>query len=349
MKVLLGWEIGGGQGHIQRLVALAQHLQICGYTPIFALKHYNLRGLDFPWQKLDVPPLPFSGREMSHTFADILATFGFDDVRLLTAHLQAWQDILVAVQPKLVITDHAPGLVLAAQGRVPTLVVGSHFAVPPPVAVFPPLRLPTPAESDQRQIQVIETIQQVIKVTAPLGKLLNGDRRFIFSLPELDCYRFWRKDPDYAQYAGIHIAPLPDRHISPDGTAWAYLATDYPARDLVYNTLRPQHEFKPLHEALSDKSLAIHHGGLTTTIGCLLMGIPQLILPRYLEQQLTAFALLRLGVIQTISNPTWENLLITQAQTYSLQENAKLLAIELQQWNQNFIEKIMNSCFELID
>lgn len=40
--VAFGWELGSGQGHIQRLVALAQKLETYGYTAVFALKSYNL-------------------------------------------------------------------------------------------------------------------------------------------------------------------------------------------------------------------------------------------------------------------------------------------------------------------
>ena len=161
IKVLLGWELGAGQGHIQRLAALARALQARGCEPIFALKAYDLRNLPFPWTMLEAPRLTFSGREDSHTFADILATFGFAAPQLLKTHIQNWQTLLRTVQPDLVVADHAPGLVLSAHKRVPTVVVGSHFAVPPPVEVFPVLRFPAPPESLERQAQVSQVVQQV--------------------------------------------------------------------------------------------------------------------------------------------------------------------------------------------
>jgi hypothetical protein len=346
MKILLGWELGAGQGHIQRLVSLAQALAAHGYTPVFALKSFNLKGQSFPWERILAPRLPFSGREASHTFADILATFGFADANLLGAHLQAWQEVLQAVKPDLVVTDHAPGLVLAAQGRVPTVVIGSHFSVPPPIEIFPILRFPAPPESIERQEKVSDAFRKVVKLDVPLGQLLNGDRSFIFSIPELDCYRAWRTNP---QYVGIHIAPLPKNEPHKNPSTWAYLATDYSWRDLVLNTLNPQCDFKPLHEVLVNNSLAIHHGGLTTTIGCLLAGVPQLLLPRYLEQQLNAFSLLQLGVAQTVTSPTWENLLMAQAQAVNLAQKAKLLAENLTQWNQNFVEIIIKTCLQLLE
>lgn len=133
MKVLLGWELGGGQGHIQRLAALAQILKSQGLEPVFALKSYNIKGINFPWQIVLAPHLPFFGRHESYTFADILEAFGFGNASLLRSHLQAWKSVLLELRPSLVIADHAPGLVLAARGIVPTIVVGECFTVPPPL------------------------------------------------------------------------------------------------------------------------------------------------------------------------------------------------------------------------
>lgn len=347
MKVLLGWELGAGQGHLQRLVALAERLAATGWTPIFALKSFNLKGLNFPWQSLVAPRLPFSGRENSHTFADILATFGFTDVDGLQTHLLHWEEIIKAVAPTLVITDHAPGLVLAAYGKIPTVVIGSHFAVPPPVEDFPIFRFPAPPTSEEQQIQVSETVRQVVPIRAPLGQVLNGDRSFIFSIPELDCYRGWRPLSPPTRYVGIHLTPLPRHHRSETDTAWAYLSSSYPSRDLIIDTLHPDIQFKPLSQALIDKAIAIHHGGLTTSIACLLAGVPQLILPRYLEQQITGSALVQLGAAQMLQDPTWEKLWMAHAQVYNVTDQARDLSDRLMPWNQNFLDTIVESCFQL--
>lgn len=92
------------------------------------------------------PRLPFTGRSESYTFADILETFGFGNPDLLKSHILAWQSIIKEVKPSLIITDHAPGLVLAAKNIVPTIIRGDAFTVPPPVEIFPNLRIPAPFE-----------------------------------------------------------------------------------------------------------------------------------------------------------------------------------------------------------
>jgi hypothetical protein len=345
MKVLLGWELGGGQAHIQRLAALARTLECHGVEPVFALKSYNIKGLSFPWQTVFAPPLLFSGRNQSYTFADILETFGFGNANLLRSHLQAWQSVLGEVKPSLIIADHAPGLVLAAHGIVPTVVVGGGFTVPPPVEVFPLLRFPAPPESAQRQEQVTNTVREVVKLDAPLGQVLNGDASLIFGIPELDPYRHLRT---HDQYVSVHITPIPCDLQSSDGPAWAYLSDNYPYRGLVLQTLKPEYEFKPLTEVLAGKSLAIHHGGLTSAITCLLAGIPQLVLPEHLEEQLNAIALSQLGVATMIAKPTWQGLLMAQTQAYALTEKAKLQAESLAHWNQNFMEVVIQTCLKFL-
>ena len=345
MKVLFGWELGRGQGHIQRLVALARTLESHGVELVFALKSYNIKGMSFPWQIVFAPRLPFCGRLESYTFADILETFGFGNANLLGSHLQAWQSVLLQVKPNLVITDYAPGLVLAARGLVPTLVTGDSFAVPPPVEVFPPLRFPVPSESVQRQEQVSNTVREVVNVDAPLGQVLNGDASFIFGIPELDPYRHLRTND---QYVSVHLTPIPSNLHRADGPGWAYLYDDYPSRDLVVQTLKPECEFKPLTEVLAGKSLAIHHGSSTTAITCLLAGIPQLVFPRHLEHQLNAIALSQLGVATMIAKPTWQGLLMAQSQAYAFSEKAKLQAESLAHWNQNFMDVVIQTCLKFL-
>lgn len=345
MKVLFGWELGGGQGHIQRLVALARELEIYGVKPVFALKSYNIKATSFPWQIVFAPRLPFTGRSESYTFADILETFGFGNYNLLKSHILAWQSILKEVQPSLVITDHAPGLVLAAKNIVPTIVTGDAFAVPPPIEIFPNLRIPAPLDSQERQEQVSKTVKQIVPSLAPLGQILNGDISFIFGIPELDPYQHLRT---LNQYLSVHITPIPSNLYKSDGCAWAYLYDDYPHRSLVLNTLKPQCDFLPLTKVLAGKSLAIHHGSSTTAIACLLAGIPQLLLPKHLEHQLNAVSLSGLGVAKIISNPTWETLLATQVQTYLLIENALLQAKKLAHWNQSFVPVFVKACLKFL-
>jgi hypothetical protein len=343
MKVLFGWQLGGGQGHIQRLVALAQILESYGVEPIFALKSYDLKMQHFGWKTVLAPPLQFPSRFESYSYGDILETFGFGNADFLRSHLAAWKALLTELKPNLVIADHAPGLVLAARGIVPTVVIGGGFIVPPPVDIFPILRFPAPPEVEQRQERVNNTVRQVMELDIPLGQALNGQDRFIFSIPELDPYRYLRLQ---ACYVSVHIAPIPNDLHDFNGSTWAYLGEDYTHRNLVLQMFKPESEFKPLEQALARKSLAIHHASLTTSITCLLAGIPQLVLPRHLEEYLNALSLSQLGVAILVTNPTWEKLLIAQNQAYGLIQNVKQKAIDLTHWNQNHMQLVIDVCLK---
>jgi UDP-N-acetylglucosamine:LPS N-acetylglucosamine transferase len=57
----------------------------------------------------------------------------------------------------------------------------------------------------------------------------------------------------------------------------------------------------PIAEVLANASAIIHHGGIGTTEVALGLGRPQVLLPRHLEQQLTARALSELGVGKAVS------------------------------------------------
>ncbi|MFH7029275.1 MAG: hypothetical protein ACHBN1_28740 [Heteroscytonema crispum UTEX LB 1556] len=176
--------------------------------------------MSFPWKIVFAPSVPFSGKSESYRFADILEIFGFGHANLLRSHLQSWRSIRQEVKPNLIIGDRAPGLVLAAYGIVPAIVVGDGFTVPPPVEVFPTLRFPSPLESQQRQQQVSSTVRQVLQLDISLGQLLNRDASFIFGIPELDSYRHLRRND---QYVSLHLTPLSNNLHSRDNSAWSYL------------------------------------------------------------------------------------------------------------------------------
>src|SRR5262249_1142273 len=108
--VLLGWELGAGLGHVQRLVPLAQALAAHGCRPVLAGKNLvepwpALRDGSFPaiqapvWQ----PRTSRDGRPFqAASFADILAVHGYAAALDLAPMVHAWQGLIDVVQPALV-------------------------------------------------------------------------------------------------------------------------------------------------------------------------------------------------------------------------------------------------------
>ncbi|MBW4501613.1 MAG: hypothetical protein KME57_19135 [Scytonema hyalinum WJT4-NPBG1] len=350
-RALLAWEIGGGQGHLHLLAAIAQKLQASGIEPIFALQNAQIKGANLPGKVLQAPgamirSLDDKGDNKSYLFTDILYIFGFSTALTLSFHIKAWQNLVDLVKPSLIVADYAPALVLAAKGKIPTIVVGNGFSVPPSVKDFPPIRpLPVPIAAIHRQAEVEASVKQVTGFDAPLGYLLNGDRSFIFSIPELDPYNVARTQ---AEYVGIHSAPFPENLGNERGGAWAYLAQDWHHYSLVVDTLKPECIFGDLKIVLKEKALAIHHAGFITSVACLLAGIPQIVFPKDMEKWHTAKALLNLGVAVSPDEPlTKESLLNVIALLPQITENAQQQAKRFAHWNQNFLDRVVQACLQL--
>jgi hypothetical protein len=353
MKALLAWEIGGGQGHLHLLTAIAERLQFWGIEPVFALQNQQILGLNLPGKILQAPQvnrrfLDDKSDDKSYLFTDILYIFGFSTPLTFRFHFQAWRNLINLVKPGLIIADFAPTLVLAARGLIPTVVVGNGFCIPPPVTDFPPIRpLPVPIEAIRRQAIVVETVRRVTGFDVPLGQLLNGDRTFIFSIPELDPYRHTRHQ---AEYVSIHSAPFPQNLFNPKGKHWGYLDKNWHNYSLVVNTLKPECIFDDLKIVLKGKSLAIHHSGFITSVACLLAGIPQLVLPKDMEKWHTAKALLNLGVAISPNEPlTEKSLQDAIAYLPQITQNAQQQAKNFASWNQNLLDKVIQGCLELCD
>ena len=152
--ILMGWELGEGLAHVQRLLRVARPLAEQGHRVVFALAN-----VAEPWplyqrdafQVLQAPYWSFRPRHgdrpfLASSFADVLAVRGWESVDTLLPLVEAWQHQLENVRPALVVTEFAPTLCLAALHSVPVIQVGNWFSMPPVHApTFPVLlagRLP---------------------------------------------------------------------------------------------------------------------------------------------------------------------------------------------------------------
>src|ERR1017187_3875085 len=137
--VLMGWELGGGLGHVGHLLPIAEGLAALGHRPVFAVKDIQgslpmLRGRGFPI--LQAPVWHGNSRQGGQAFraaslADILAVRGFANADELEAQVEAWQQLLDLTGANLVVSDYSPTLNLAAYRRVPVVLVGNNLAIPP--------------------------------------------------------------------------------------------------------------------------------------------------------------------------------------------------------------------------
>ena len=133
------------------------------------------------------------------SFADVLLACRFARVHDLSRAVSAWDGLFEVVKPDVIVADTSPVVMLAARGRIPVMVTGSGFAVPPAgLGAFPPFGEDTP--DDAIQELMLEVTNMVLKTcNAPpldrLPRLLEAEARSAFSCPKLDPYAGTRTEP----------------------------------------------------------------------------------------------------------------------------------------------------------
>ena len=339
--ILVTYELGAGLGHLNRLVAVAQRVQ-GDHNWVFALpdralgepivrrafgdKARVLEGVQWP-----APSDPNVRKIPTHTFADVIAIFGFHDGGRLTAKTAQWHTILQEVMPHLIIADFAPTLRLAIGNKVPVVVVGNGYTVPPPGQLLPPIRhretsIPALSRANEgRLLAAVNVVRARLRGEAIdfFSDLFSGGHTFVCTLPEFDPYRRFRRGPNLWPF-NIPDVPLGPPVVQRRGPRiFVYLPANHPAlpsaisalNDLklaseIYVSGMTAHELakrcsqtvrihsKPadLAQVLPNTSLLIHHGGLATAYAGLLAGVPQLVLPFNLEHSITAAGLEQFGV-----------------------------------------------------
>ena len=329
---LLGWELGGGLGHVGKLLEVARGLADLGHTPVLALKDLAvarplLRGVPYRVIQAPVWPLASAANFQASSYADILAERGYAEPEGLGLLVGAWQSLIDLTGAGVVVCDHAPTLCLAAYGRTPSVVIGIGFAVPPTQgAEFPPLAPGSgPPASTGRLLEVVRSVQTRRGLPAPetLPGLLARSARFVHTFAEIDAYRSARRD----EVVEPMHAPPPPAPEAPRDDFFAYLSGDFPGvglilphlaaagfrgsaylrgspPDLVESARRAGVEVydepPPLGRVLAGAAAVVHHGGLNTAEAALAAGRPQVLLPAHLEQTLTARALDGLGVARAL-------------------------------------------------
>ena len=331
----MGWELGSGLGHIMPLLAMARCLREQGHESVLALRNVGgpaslLRDEDFPVVQapLWIVRRSQSGRlQATATFADILVSMGFADGDRVRANLTAWDGLFDITSPDLVVSDHSPGLCLAARGRVPVLTLGNGFTLPPPeLEEFPCLQpgvrplLPQPVFL--ARLNAILQARGVPSLPC-LAALYDSEERYVHCLPLLDPYGAHREPPadgpldplPTAQpappkrrafvYYGAEMrgaGPLMEGLVASGLAADVYLrgATAAHRRALDRPAIRLFDSPPPLEARLAECSFAVHHGGPGTAAECLAVGRPQFLVPLALERRINARALCSLGVARAL-------------------------------------------------
>jgi UDP:flavonoid glycosyltransferase YjiC (YdhE family) len=339
--ILVTYELGAGLGHLNRLVAVSQRLQ-GDHIWVFALpdralgepivkrafgdKAHVLEGVCWP-----VPNDPNIRKIPTHTFADVIAIIGFNDGDRLSAKTTHWRTILQDVVPNLIIADFAPTLRLAIGGKLPFVVVGNGYTVPPRGQLLPPIRHWETSVSALSRANEARLLAAVNVVRAQLrgeaidffSDLFSGEHTFVCTLPEFDPYRRFRCGPTLWPFNIPDVALGPPSVQRAGPPIFVYLPANHPALWAVISalndlkipsgiyvagmtaqelakrcspTVRVHAKPADLAHVLPNTWLLIHHGGLGTAYAGLLAAVPQLVLPFNLEHSITAAGLEHFGV-----------------------------------------------------
>ncbi len=334
-RILLAWEIGASFGHLARLIPIARHAQHRGDEVVLAVRDPQalaaacraspLTGRRAPRLEPEIRP-----RAWSLNYADSLMRNGYEDPIAVRALVDRWTALLDETEPDLVIAEHAPGALLAARERkIRRVAIGSGFTVPP-VAVPQPTIQPwfDVAESEllRRERAFAASVNQALAGRGSprldtAADLFDGAERCVCTWPELDHYDGRPAD----EYAG----PLAD--IDGDAVIWPEGAGPrvffYGLGDRLRTAIEIAIErgcrcavYRPL-EAVPPSTIASAVTWLTrpadvrtlaaacdlvvceapgTATQFLLRGVPAMVLPGHLEQQVWAWRAAGRGLVASI-------------------------------------------------
>lgn len=327
-KVLLAWELGLGIGYSKRLLSIARALSAEGHEPVLAFRDvepFRKRSADNRFPIIQAPLVVgrLSAAALRHGFrpsgfADLLECNGFGSYDHLMGMVQSWCSVIDVVKPDLVVATYAPLLALAAFGRIPIILFGHAYLLPPVAApAFPHFTEPGPACADQPAM-----LHRVNEVQRRLGHpeldhltdFYRGDARFIISFPELDPYEPVRCEAVSGPLENVpDLTPVPARP-----RFYAYLAGDHPIVETTVRGLAASGlpgeifirnsslsfdtaeltrrgidllpDFPSLQDAVKRASVILSHASADTVQTGIAAGRPQVMIPLVADQYCTARA-----------------------------------------------------------
>lgn len=146
VTIAFAWELGANLGHLSRGSPLAQRLQAQGFRTIFAVRDIALAHSLPTAAHVDFVAAPrYKGAYRSArppiNYSELLAECGYLDPLALRALVRAWIGLWRTIDPAVVVIDHSPTALLAARVlRVPAVLIGTGFTIPPGAGPMPSMR-----------------------------------------------------------------------------------------------------------------------------------------------------------------------------------------------------------------
>jgi UDP:flavonoid glycosyltransferase YjiC (YdhE family) len=330
--VMFAWELGRGLGHLMNMRRIAQRLTPHGVRTIAAIDDPSSAG---PLQNavdeiVGAPRWPLHSRPAAQRFVlssttlnDILSGAGLADGAAVDRLLGAWDELFKSARPDLVIADFAPLAALAARGRIPLVLIGNGYTLPPQeMPRFPLLHRQAPPMWDEER--TLATVNSAVcrrgwTMLERLPQLFSGDACLVQSFPLLDPYDTQR----IQELDGPIFDRMPEPMVAGASSIFVYLSAGYVPHPSIFGALKPfarhvrihaprapvdklddlRHagaqidpEASPLAEVLPATRLLVHNGGSGVASEAVVAGVPQLVLSAQIEQDLSGEALRFAGV-----------------------------------------------------
>jgi UDP:flavonoid glycosyltransferase YjiC (YdhE family) len=194
--------MGGGYGHVHRILPLADSLAAAGLDVTLALRHREtgqalLAGRSH--RLVEAPPLPLAPAQpvRLESWADLLFNGGYGTAAAATQRIGQWAALLRDARIDLVVGDFAPGAMLGAQvAGLPCIAFGSGWSLPPATTPLPAIRFwapPAPGVLETAEARLLAALNPALGALgrAPLDSLAALFRQAETNLccfPEFDHY-----------------------------------------------------------------------------------------------------------------------------------------------------------------
>lgn len=201
-KILFALDLGGGYGHVARVLPVADLLAAAGHEIVLALRPAGDMGAVLGARRHRVVAAPAlaggnGGARVAECYADVLLRTGYDRPGVLERLLRDWMALFARERPALVISEFAPTAMLAARlAGQRQAVMGCGYTLPPRSRPMPAMRrwVSVPASriavSEARALAIINAALVALG-GAPLAALeesLAADAAFLCTFPEFDHY-----------------------------------------------------------------------------------------------------------------------------------------------------------------
>lgn len=338
-RVLFAWELGSGLGHLNRMLQVARAFQKRGHQVFMVVQdlskvHYVARPEDsFLWFQAPVWLPPLRDQPIASSYAEILFFTGFLDPAGLLGLVRGWHALFAAIQPDLMVCDHAPVSLLSARSApFKKVTLGTGFFHPPSLFPLPVFRVwgdvdaQRAVESEASALDACNRVLQVMgqPVFHHLHELFSVDACFLTSWVEFDHYPN-RPAANHAYVGPLTEAGLGGNPVWPvagEKRVFAYLKAEYAGIEQVLDALSRSEDCVlayvsgatdqllarytsfslafsktplSLDAVLAEADAVICHAGMGTVTSALRAGCPVLNLPLYSEQRITAERVAVLG------------------------------------------------------